>query len=58
MLVKQKGIGVFEIIKASTKQEIVSDAVFKAWSFHPILISHVKTVDLTQQNANATVNCL
>ena len=42
----------------STKQEILSDAAFKAWLFHPILIFPVKMVELSQQYANTTVHWL
>ena len=41
-----------------TKQEIVSDATFKAWPFHPILILHVKIVKLPQQHASTTAHWL
>ena len=36
----------------STKHESISDAAFKAWPFHPILILPVKMVELLQQHAN------
>ena len=42
----------------STKQEIVSDATFKAWPFSPNFNLAVKMVQLLQQHANTTVHWL
>ena len=42
----------------SAKQEIVSDAALRDGHFHPILISPIKMVELSQQHANATVHWL
>ena len=42
----------------STKQRIISDAAFKAWPFHSILILPVKMLELPQQHANNTVHWL
>ena len=45
MLVKQKVIDVSKKYKnMSTKQESLSDAAFKAWPFHLILILPVKMI--------------